>query len=91
MSSEEHRSLESWAAEFPESRLAVALRKAEAQDETIVLDDSVLGGSEGGLECRRCKTKHPLIWQRQLRSADEPMTVFFLCRNSTCGLRWREG
>ena len=81
--------------DFPESRLAKTLRRnAENAEKTesLVLDD--LTGSSAayeGLDCRRCKTKNPLIWQRQLRSADEPMTVFYLCRNPACGIRWREG
>ena len=77
------RTLKDWAMEFPESRLAKTMAQV---DEPLNL-----GQVDGGLECRRCKTKNPLIWQRQLRSADEPMTVFFLCRDPTCGMRWREG
>jgi DNA-directed RNA polymerase III subunit RPC11 len=85
------------AERWPESRLGKymqELRRSETS-EMLVLDEDSLGisndGKRQGLECRKCKTRNPLIWQRQLRSADEPMTVFFLCRNSTCGFRWREG
>lgn len=37
--------------------------------------------------CFRCKGKKIMISQRQMRCADEPMTVFFYC--SDCGNRWR--
>lgn len=37
--------------------------------------------------CGRCKSTKTTSTQKQTRSADEPMTVFVLCKN--CGKRWR--
>jgi len=89
------------AERWPESRLGRYMQELNRSEtsEMLVFDEDSLGISDGGkrrgdikeLKCRQCETRNPLIWQRQLRSADEPMTVFFLCRNSTCGFRWREG
>ena len=42
----------------------------------------------GGFKCRRCGSDKTQYMQKQTRSADEPMTVFFECMN--CGKRWRE-
>eukprot|EP00549_Striatella_unipunctata_P004885 CAMPEP_0118681020 /NCGR_PEP_ID=MMETSP0800-20121206/4702_1 /TAXON_ID=210618 ORGANISM="Striatella unipunctata, Strain CCMP2910" /NCGR_SAMPLE_ID=MMETSP0800 /ASSEMBLY_ACC=CAM_ASM_000638 /LENGTH=265 /DNA_ID=CAMNT_0006577261 /DNA_START=13 /DNA_END=810 /DNA_ORIENTATION=+ len=37
--------------------------------------------------CKRCKSIKTTSTQKQTRSADEPMTVFVLCKN--CGNRWK--
>ena len=41
---------------------------------------------EGALECRKCGSKRVYYYQRQLRSADEPMTTFATC--CQCGAKW---
>jgi transcription elongation factor S-II len=41
---------------------------------------------EAFLTCRRCKSANVDTDAKQTRSADEPMTVFALCRE--CGNRW---
>lgn len=38
------------------------------------------------IECRRCKSQSVDTEQKQTRSADEPMTLFCMCRK--CGLRF---
>jgi transcription elongation factor S-II len=38
--------------------------------------------------CKRCKKRECEFYERQTRSADEPMTVFITCLN--CGNRWRQ-
>ena len=37
---------------------------------------------EGVVECRKCKSKKVYVYQKQTRSADEPMTTFAEC---ACG------
>jgi DNA-directed RNA polymerase subunit M/transcription elongation factor TFIIS len=39
------------------------------------------------IQCRRCKSSEVDTEQKQTRSADEPMTIFCLCRK--CGQRFR--
>lgn len=42
---------------------------------------------EGEFTCYKCRGKKILTYQKQMRSADEPMTTFFNC--VTCGNRWK--
>jgi transcription elongation factor S-II len=37
--------------------------------------------------CRNCKSDDVSFTQRQMRSADEPMTLFFVCNG--CGKTWK--
>jgi DNA-directed RNA polymerase subunit M/transcription elongation factor TFIIS len=40
-------------------------------------------------KCSRCKKRETIYQELQLRSADEPMSLFITCLN--CGHRWRMG
>ncbi len=42
---------------------------------------------EGEFQCLKCKNKKIVTFQKQMRSADEPMTTFFHCIN--CDNRWK--
>ena len=42
---------------------------------------------EGLYKCGKCKSRKTTNYQKQTRSADEPMTVFVTCAN--CSNRWR--
>jgi transcription elongation factor S-II len=45
---------------------------------------------DGSMQCSKCKKRKNIsIMQRQLRSADEPMTLFMTCNN--CHHHWRKG
>jgi transcription elongation factor S-II len=43
---------------------------------------------EGAYTCSKCKTNHTTYYALQIRSADEPMTIFVTCL--TCGKRWKD-
>ena len=43
--------------------------------------------TEGEFQCFKCKSRKILQTQKQMRSADEPMTTFFFCAD--CGNRWK--
>ena len=38
--------------------------------------------------CGKCKSQNLNNWEKQTRSADEPMTQFFNCLD--CGQSWRD-
>lgn len=57
--------------------------------------DDVLGGPDAwkGVDqtdatCPKCDHNKAYYKQIQIRSADEPMTTFYMCSNSECGYKW---
>lgn len=44
---------------------------------------------KGQFTCPKCKFRECLYYQKQKRSADEPMTSFFNCLNDKCGHKWQ--
>ncbi|KAI9008337.1 hypothetical protein BC832DRAFT_570853 [Gaertneriomyces semiglobifer] len=58
--------------------------------------DDVLGGAEAwenvdatDADCPKCEHKRAYFMQLQIRSADEPMSIFYRCCH--CAHQWREG
>ncbi len=58
--------------------------------------DSILGGKEAwenvaktDVTCPKCEAGKAYFRQIQIRSADEPSTIFYKCVE--CGYEWREG
>ncbi len=58
--------------------------------------DAILGGKEAwenvaktDATCPKCENGKAYFKQIQIRSADEPSTIFFKC--TECGFEWREG
>mmetsp|Transcript_35314 Transcript_35314/g.62983 ORF Transcript_35314/g.62983 Transcript_35314/m.62983 type:complete len:110 (-) Transcript_35314:12-341(-) len=58
--------------------------------------DDVLGGeaawanvAKTDARCRECEFHQAYFMEIQIRSADEPATLFFKCVK--CGFQWREG
>ncbi len=45
-------------------------------------------GATDEFKCHKCKKRRCTYYQKQTRSADEPMTTFITCLE--CGYRWRE-
>jgi DNA-directed RNA polymerase subunit M/transcription elongation factor TFIIS len=45
---------------------------------------------ESDHQCKRCKKYYVKIVQLQLRSADEPMTTFYVCMYPKCGFREKD-
>eukprot|EP01006_Ploeotia_vitrea_P001724 TRINITY_DN105492_c0_g1_i1.p1 TRINITY_DN105492_c0_g1~~TRINITY_DN105492_c0_g1_i1.p1 ORF type:complete len:124 (+),score=51.87 TRINITY_DN105492_c0_g1_i1:25-372(+) len=60
--------------------------------------DDVLGGEEAWANvdsteaalCPKCEQHGAYFFQLQTRSADEPMTTFYKCKQHECGHRWKE-
>ena len=75
----------STAASAAASAAASTAASTAAQNPITILEDpEELGG--GMLFCKKCKKNNVELTQRQVRSADEPMTNFCLCRD--CGAKW---
>ncbi|KAG2188105.1 hypothetical protein INT44_000856 [Umbelopsis vinacea] len=60
--------------------------------------DDVLGGAAAWenvdsteVECPKCGNGRAYFMQIQIRSADEPMSIFYKCTNDKCQNQWREG
>ncbi|TVU27968.1 hypothetical protein EJB05_19474 [Eragrostis curvula] len=51
-------------------------------------DDAMKLAATTEASCPRCGHGKAYFMQRQLRSADEPMTVFYMC--CKCNYNWRE-
>ena len=41
--------------------------------------------------CKKCENDKAYFKEIQIRSADEPATLFFKCSNLECGFEWKEG
>lgn len=41
--------------------------------------------------CPKCEHERAFFMQIQIRSADEPMSIFYKCCNDACQHQWREG
>ena len=63
-----------------EAFLLLLKEKTENIEKMVDKRDSVL-------KCRRCNSSSIQFTQKQLRGADEPMTVFCVCEG--CKLKWR--
>ncbi|KAI8992546.1 putative DNA-directed RNA polymerases III 12.5 kDa polypeptide [Pilobolus umbonatus] len=60
--------------------------------------DDVLGGAEAWknvdsteVTCPKCEHERAYFMQIQIRSADEPSSIFYKCCNEECQFQWREG
>lgn len=41
--------------------------------------------------CPKCEHGRAYFMQIQIRSADEPSSIFYKCCNPSCNYQWREG
>lgn len=60
--------------------------------------DDVMGGADAWKNvdatdavCPRCGHGRAYYMQIQIRSADEPMSIFYKCCLTECGHQWRDG
>ncbi|CAF1223340.1 unnamed protein product [Adineta steineri] len=68
-----------------------ALKQERSKLTDLAINEYQLATDEGVgtdlIQCRRCKHNNCAYTEAQTRSADEPMTLFVLCKN--CGNRWK--
>lgn len=68
---------------WEETYQRVAVRQLRRECRTHAAD-----APDGAYTCRRCKSAKTVYTAMQIRSADEPMTVFVTCL--TCGKNWKD-
>ena len=56
----------------------------ETEEERKIMEEN-----RGLIPCRYCRSDNTVYTQRQIRSADEPMTTFVQCKNKTCRKRFK--
>jgi len=68
-----------------------ALKEERSKLHESAINEHQLATDEGTgtdlIQCRRCKQNNCAYTEAQTRGADEPMTLFVLCKN--CGHRWK--
>lgn len=82
--------IEAWTDRIRENPLSAARALVHANAKELDPDrwvDLETLHREGFETCRRCKGKNTTYHQVQMRSSDEPMTVFVRCLD--CGKRWK--
>ncbi|XP_072960687.1 uncharacterized protein [Typha angustifolia] len=52
--------------------------------------DAMKFAPKTGTTCPRCHNGEAYFRQMQIRSADEPMTTFYMCCNESCQHEWRD-
>ena len=77
---EQKSSFATWKRHYEEEQQKI--KKTLEQRETI----ASVGAPQQFIKCRKCKSDHVDVEQKQTRSADEPMTLFCQCRD--CGTRF---
>lgn len=55
---------------------------------SVIKEEMIKSGYQGIIQCRRCKSRYTTYYEKQTRSADEPMTAFVQCFE--CGNRWKQ-
>jgi DNA-directed RNA polymerase subunit M/transcription elongation factor TFIIS len=73
---------------FPE-RWEEAINKKIKREEGAYEDK--IEANTTAFRCGKCGGRECFYREKQIHSADEPMTVFLQCLNRSCGNRWRIG
>ncbi|XP_047268813.1 DNA-directed RNA polymerase III subunit RPC10 isoform X2 [Capsicum annuum] len=60
------------------------------QMDPVISTEDMDNASTAEVPCPACGYREAAYYQVQIRSADEPMTTFYKCKNKMCGNNWRE-
>ncbi|KAF8478244.1 transcription factor S-II-domain-containing protein [Gautieria morchelliformis] len=66
-------------------RSAAPIQQALEESPSLVSEE--MEAETDAFQCGRCRQRKTRYFQRQTRSADEPMTIFVTCTN--CGNKWK--
>ncbi|KAJ0052392.1 DNA-directed RNA polymerase III subunit RPC10-like [Pistacia vera] len=75
-----------------ESRVKIKRKQRLVKKEIqpIFTQDAMMDGPQTEVTCPNCKFGKAVYHELQTRSADEPMTIFYMCANKNCKHRWNE-
>lgn len=62
--------------------------KKDPLDEVVIIDEKREALPKIRVVCPKCGNKEAVWWMQQMRSSDEPPTLFFRC--TKCKHSWRE-
>ncbi|KAJ9518424.1 hypothetical protein QJQ45_018442 [Haematococcus lacustris] len=79
-----------WLAVVLQITTHVVLAKKEV-DDVLGGDETWKAAARTDANCPRCSYHQAYFIEIQIRSADEPATLFFKCADSDCGHQWKEG
>ena len=74
------------------SRIGSKINFARRTDDLVLGDESQWQNvDQTDATCPKCEHPRAYYMQIQIRSADEPSTIFYRCCNPKCVHQWREG
>ncbi|KAH9731376.1 DNA-directed RNA polymerase subunit [Citrus sinensis] len=75
-----------------ESRVKIKRKQPLSKKEIqpIFTQDAMMEGPQTEVTCPACKHGKAVYHELQTRSADEPMSIFYMCANKNCKHRWNE-
>uniref|UniRef100_A0A1D1XWJ0 DNA-directed RNA polymerase subunit n=1 Tax=Anthurium amnicola TaxID=1678845 RepID=A0A1D1XWJ0_9ARAE len=66
------------------------LPKKKEVEPVFSWEEAMSSAPKTQVTCPRCNGGEAYFRQMQIRSADEPMTIFYMCCNGKCKYEWRE-
>ena len=75
----------------PDKYNQVLTKKLEYERNELNHIDSNTGATTELFKCFKCKQRKCSYYELQIRSADEPATIFISCLNPKCKNKWRIG
>ncbi|MQM10334.1 hypothetical protein Taro_043227 [Colocasia esculenta] len=66
------------------------LPKKKEMEPIFSWEEAMRSAPKTQVTCSRCQGGDAYFRQMQIRSADEPMTTFYMCCNVSCKYEWRE-
>lgn len=75
----------------PDRYNQVLTKKLEFERNELNHIDATVGATTELFKCFKCKQRKCSYYELQIRSADEPATIFISCLNNKCKNKWRIG
>lgn len=75
---------------FKQQSAEEILSSAKDFDKKLQTPEVTFGEKVSGIICKKCKRSEVTMQARQTRSADEPTSYFYQCKDSKCNHRWKD-